>query len=335
MVLTQNVDTSFQPPAIHHTMARLGLRLLMALVGCSLLVVYGLAAWVTYWVLATFWVNRPPLSTTVLVVGGMTLLFGYLSYQFGTARILSSLDAVEISRGDAPHLYSRLDEIAARMEIDAPRLLVAEMTVPNALAIGGTRNGVVVLDRTLFRLLTDEELLAIMAHECAHLEGRDSLVQTMAYSTMQTVVGIVTFALLPVLLFVTGVARSVAWIRGRPNRWMEGHLGQLQGLVHNGVAVVFLVFTVVIRAHSRRRELAADDRATEVTGRPLALARALSKIDRVNDPSWGLLSPLYTRGEEDSGLGEMFSTHPAIEERIDRLTERAQQAQTRRSLQQR
>lgn len=100
-------------------------------------------------------------------------------------------------------------------------------------------------------------------------------------------------------------------------------------LVHNGVAVVFLVLTLVIRAHSRHREFAADDRAAEVTGRPLALARALTKIDRVSDPDWGLLSPLYTHGDEDNGLGRLFSTHPTTDDRVERLLASARAAQQR------
>lgn len=198
-------------------MARLGLRLLMALVGLSLLVFYGLAAWVTYWLLAVFWANRPPLGTSLVIVAGMTLLFGYLSYQFGTARLLSSLDAAEIPRQRAPKLYGQVDTIAEQMAITSPQLLVAEMSLPNALALGSASNGVVVVDRSLFRLLTDEELMAILTHEFAHLESRDSLVQTMAFSAMRTVVGFVTFALLPVLLFLTGLARAGAWLRGQPS----------------------------------------------------------------------------------------------------------------------
>lgn len=310
-------------------MARLGLRILMALVGLSLLVFYGLAAGLTYWVLATFWANRPPLGTALLVVAGMTLVFGYLSYQFGTAQILSGIDAVEIPRADAPSLYSRLDGLAAQMDVDPPRLLVAELSLPNALALGSARNGAVVVDRALFRLLSDDELMAILAHELAHLESRDSLIQTLAYSTMRTVVGFLTFALLPVLLFLTGLARAVAWIRGHPGRWSESTLGQFRRFIHDGVAIVFLVFTLLIRAHSRRREFAADDRAAEVTGTPLALASALSKINRISDPNWDLLTPLYTQGDEESSFGRIFSTHPATEDRVERLVQRSRRQSTR------
>jgi heat shock protein HtpX len=311
-------------------MARVGLRILMALVGVSLLVLYAVAAWLAFWVLATFWANRPPLGTTLLLVALLTAVFGYVSYQFGTAKILSSIDAVAVSRTDAPRLYGWVEELTGAMSIQPPTVLVAEMALPNALALGSARNGAVVLDRALFRLLTEEELAAILAHEFAHLESRDSLIQTMAYSAMRTVVGLVTVVSLPLVLFVTGLSRALAWIRGRPAHAAEGAFGRFQRTIQSGVAVVFLALTLLIRAHSRGREFAADDRAAEVTGQPLALASALSKIDRVSDPAWDLLTPLYTQGDEHGSFGELFSTHPSTEARVERLVERAASERVRR-----
>ncbi|MFB6083850.1 MAG: M48 family metallopeptidase [Halorientalis sp.] len=311
-------------------MSRLGLRALMVGVGLSLLVGYGLAAWLVYAALVWFWASRPPLGTTVLVVAVTTLVFGYLSYQYGTSQLLASVDAVYLSRERAPELYRRADRLAADMQVETPRLFVADLSVPNALSLGSRADGVVVLDRSLFRLLSPAELEGILAHEFAHLESRDSLVQTLAYSGLRTLVGIVTVVLLPALLFLTGLARAVAWIRGRPTGWTEGSFGQFRLLVGNAVVALFFALTLVIRAHSRRRELAADDRAADVTGDPLALARALAKIDRVRDPDWGLLSPLYTRGDEEGTLGEVLSTHPAVDERIDRLRDRARTTGPRR-----
>jgi heat shock protein HtpX len=197
-------------------LGRLGLRALIVGVGLSLLVGYGLAAWFVYSILVWFWASRPPLGTTVAIVAVTTLVFGYLSYQYGTSQLLASVDAADLSRERAPDLYRRADRLAAAMRIETPRLLVADMTVPNALALGSPTDGAVVLDRSLFRLLSPAELEGILAHECAHLESRDSLVQTLAYSGLRTVVGLVTILLSPALLSLTGLARGVAWIRGRP-----------------------------------------------------------------------------------------------------------------------
>lgn len=304
-------------------MSRLALRTLMAAVGVSVLVFYAVVAGLAYVLLATLWANRPPLGTSLLIVAGLTVVFGFLSYQFGRSELLASVDAVEIPRRDAPELYRRVDAVASRMAIEPPRLLVAEMALPNAIALGGRGSGVVAVDRSLFTLLSPDELETIVAHECAHLESRDSLVQTLAYSAMRTVVGFLTLALLPLLLFATGLERGLAWIRGRPTRWTDGSVGRFRELVGSAVLLVLVVLTLLIRAHSRRREFAADDRAATVTGKPLALARALSKIDRVSDPDWSLLSPLYTRGDEEGTLGRIFSTHPDTDERVERLVERA------------
>lgn len=311
-------------------MARLALRALMVAVGLSVLAFYGLAAWLAVELLVAVWANRPPLPTTLAIVAATTLLFGYLSYQFSTARILASLDAAEVPRRRAPDLHRRLDRIADRMAIDRPRLLVADMPLPNALSLGGARNGVVVLDRALLRILAPAELDGIVAHECAHLESRDSLIQTLAYSVTRTVVGLVTVVLLPALLFAAGLAQAEAWIRGRPHRRGPTGLDQVHALVGSVVAVVLLALTVLVRAHSRRREFAADERAADVTGQPVALARALRKIERVSDPDWGLLSPLYTRGDEDGTLARILSTHPATDDRVERLVERAERAGDRR-----
>ncbi|WP_336002445.1 M48 family metallopeptidase [Halorientalis halophila] len=304
-------------------MGRLGLRALMAAVGLALLAGYALAAWLVYAALVWFWASRPPLSTTILFVAVTTLVLGYCSYQFGTRQLLAGIDATEIPRRRAPDLYRRADRLVDGMRIEAPRLLVADLSVPNALSIGSRTGGVVVLDRSLFRLLSPAELEAILAHEFAHLENRDGLVQTLSYSTLRTVVGLVTLVLSPALLFLTGLARATAWIRGHPNRWADGTVGRFRLLIGNGIVVVLFALTLAVRAHSRRRELAADDRAVSVTGDPLALARALAKLDRVREPDWGLLSSLYTLGDETGPLGRALSTHPAIDERIERLREHA------------
>lgn len=171
-------------------------------------------------------------------------------------------------------------------------------------------------------MLSDAELEAILAHELAHIESHDGLVQTMAYSVFQTLVGLVMLALSPLLFALTGLARATAWMGGRPAAWSETPFGWLRTRVTSAVVVVMLVLTLVVLAHSRRREYAADDRAVEVTARPLELARALHKIRAAAEPERSLLSPLYVRGEVDDPLWGWLSTHPSIEDRIDRLLER-------------
>jgi len=196
--------------------------------------------------------------------------------------MLSSLDAVEVPRERAPEIHRRLDALAAAMDVERPRLLLARMRAPNALAVGG--GDPVVVDRSLVRLLSGDEMETILAHELAHLEGRDAFVQTLGYAVLRTAAGLVSLALFPVLLSLTGTARALAWIGGRPAAWPATPTGRVRLAIERGVAVLFVALTLLVLAHSRRREFAADARAAEVTGKPVALARALRKLERAASP---------------------------------------------------
>lgn len=304
-------------------MRRVGLRLLMAAVGIALLALYLGAAYVGFVVLASVFSSRSDLLTTAFLVALFTAVFGLVSYRFGTAQMLASLDAVELDRYRGAGLYRRLDWLTASMDVETPTVFVAQMQTPNAMAIGTARRGAIVVDRSLLWLLSPEEFEGILAHELSHLESHDGLVQTLAYSAMRTVVGLVMVLLLPVALVVTGVAQAVGWLNGRPAEWTTSPLGRLRARVGQAVALLLVVLTLLIRAHSRRREFVADDRAVEVTGDPLALARALRRIERASDPTWGIRSPLYIYGREESRLSRLLSTHPPMDDRVARLVERA------------
>jgi heat shock protein HtpX len=304
-------------------MRRFGLRLLMAAVGLSLLVLYLGVAYVGFVVLATVFSSRTDLLTTAALVGVLTFLFGFLSYRFGTAQMLASLDAVELDRRRGAGLYQRLDWLTARMDVETPTVFVARMRLPNAMAIGTARRGALVVDQSLLWLLSPVEFEAILAHELSHLESHDGLVQTLAYSAMRTLVGLVLVVLLPFVLVVTGLAQGFGWLNGRPTEWTTSPFGRLRERIGQAVALLLVALTLLVRAHSRRREFAADERATEVTGDPLALARALRRIERASQPMWGLRSPLTIYGTEETHLGRLLSTHPPMDDRVQRLVELA------------
>ncbi len=295
----------------------------MALVGCLLLLWSLPLAAISYWALSVLRASAPDPETTLLVVVGVGLVGGYLSYRFGTTQLLSRLEAVELPRSHAPRFYQRLDDLESRMGVDSPTVAIARLPMPNAFALGSRRGGVVVLDRSLFGLLSLDELEALVAHEFAHLERYDAFVQTLAYSVFRTIAGLAVLLLSPLLVAIMGVARAVAWLRGDPQSWSRTVVGRLLGLIEGGVVICLLLATLAVRAHSRRREYAADERAATVTGRPVALARALRTIQRTADPSAGLLAPLYVHTGDDETWRRLLSTHPPTDDRIERLLERA------------
>jgi len=273
-------------------------------------------------VVSTVLADPPPFGLVVAAIVASALALGYLSYRAGAGQILAALDARPVPRERAPRLHERLDAIAARMNAGRPSVYVAALDAPNALAVGARGGGVLVLDHRLARLLRPEELDAILAHELAHLEGYDALVQTLATSVLQTVAGVAFLALLPVGVLLAGVTRAATYLRGRQPAPFPVFLQRTHYRVGQLVALVFLAFTLALRAHSRRRELAADDRAVDVTGDPLALARGLRRIQRASDPYRGLWSSLFVHGEEDP-LSRLLATHPPMDDRIDRLREMA------------
>lgn len=301
------------PPAV---------RLLMAVAGLSSLVVYAAFAFVLYRFLLGLWARRPDPALTVAVVLVVSLALGYASYRLGTARIRAALDATTLPRRAAPRLYERVDALAAEMGVEPPRLRVGRIGAPNALALGGPTDGEVVLDVSLFDLLDAAELEGVVAHELAHLAARDSLVKTLGYSLVRTVGGLLLLVTLPVALLFVGVVRAASLLRGVPSVEIR-RATALAWMVVTGLATALLLVPVLaLLAYSRRREFVADARAAAATGRPLALARGLGRIARAASPG-GPFSSLYIHGDEEGALGRLLASHPPMEERLERLVDRA------------
>jgi heat shock protein HtpX len=266
----------------------------------------------------------PGLATLLAYVLVLTVGFGYATYRIGTRRLLAGLNPRRLPRRRYPEVHRRFDELADELGVHGPRLLVADVGTPNALSFGGRRNGYVVVDPRLLRLLTRDELAGVLAHELAHLRSRDSVVQSTAYSLVRTVGTAVSLLALPVVAAAILLRRLVRTLSGRPTRHPRREFAAVRYRTIQATVVVLIALTAVTRAFSRRREYRADERAAAATGQPLALARALRKIDRAATTPEDLLAQLTISGDEEGTLTRLLATHPPMDERVERLRRWAQ-----------
>ncbi|HKL29129.1 MAG TPA: M48 family metalloprotease [Natrialbaceae archaeon] len=291
--------------------------LFLAVLAALVVVYLGIAALLVFGVLIAFGLRPDPVATAGAVLAS-TAVVGYLSYRIGSSRILHALDAAELPREHAPNLHRRVDRLCEAMDVNRPPIYVTDLGTPNALSIGGRRPAVVV-DRELLRLLAPDEIDGIVTHELAHLEGRDGLIKTLGATLLQMVSSLLFLALLPLGLLALASVRLLDWLLGRRSRPLVQQVAAVQTGTATTVILLLFALTAALRAYSRRRELAADERAASVTGQPLALAEALAKIQRAADRQRGPLSSLFVQGDEEGLLTRLLATHPPMDERIARL----------------
>lgn len=294
-------------------------RVSMIAVGVVVLLVHAAVAVGGLVVVQWFLANPPGVLTLLAVFVFVVFVAGYVGYRVGSLQLVANLDGVELPRRRVPELYRRLERLCLEANVAQPRLLVADLEAPNALSIGGPRQGVVVFDRRLFQLLTIDELEGILGHELAHMERRDTFWNTVAVTGARTLIGTAFVLVFPVVIMLLGIDRGGAWIAGEPGRKRLGLAGFFREGVLFVIGSLLFVFTVAFYAYSRKQEFAADRRAAELTGKPSALARALAKIHRTTTPREGLLSLLYIHDDRNSTEDRWFSTHPPVDERIDKL----------------
>jgi heat shock protein HtpX len=296
----------------------------MILVGVSILSVYTAAA-VGGLLLLQWVVANPPNPFFMLgVFVSVALLGGYVGYKRGVVQTVASIDTLRVTPERAPELYRRLERLCLRMDVSQPALLVADFELPNALSVGGPREGAIILDRGLFEILTIDELEGILAHELAHIERLDTFLNTLAITVARLIASLVFLVFAPFIIFLAGIDRATAWFGGRPGKERFGLANVFQQTVGFLVVILLSFLTVLFLAHSRRQEFAADRRAAEVSGRPLALARALVKIHKAAEPRRNLRSLLYIHQDTENEPSRWLSTHPPLDDRVDKLVELSQ-----------
>ena len=227
---------------------------------------------------------------------------------------LSAMGARVVGEEEEPQLYQTLTRLSAMAGMARPRLALVDSPVPNAFAAGRSPgHSVVGLTSSLRRMLNQEELEAVIAHELSHVKNRDVMVITLA-SFLSTVAFVIFRNW---FFFGSGGMRGG---RGGDDR----NLWFILPLV---AAAVWAASYLLIRALSRYREFSADSGSATMTGRPSQLASALAKIS-------GLMERVPTKDLREvegmnaffiipvssgSSIFELFSSHPPVEARIAAL----------------
>lgn len=241
----------------------------------------------------------------------ISLGMNFFSYWFSDKIILTMYGAKEVTVDEAPKLHSLVRKLTKNSSLPMPRIYVIDNPNPNAFATGrNPQNAAVAVTTGILRILNDEELEGVLAHELAHIKHRDILLATI----VATFVGTITF-----------ISRLAGWSMmfagGNRDREDSGNIiASLVLLIVAPIAAVLLQLAI-----SRAREFMADEGGARISRKPLALASALAKLEQAAQvipmqnagPSTAhlfIVNPL--RG---SSLMKLFMTHPPIEERIDRL----------------
>ncbi len=248
--------------------------------------------------------------------GGMlfALLFAaamnFAMYYWSSAMVLRMYGAQVVHEREAPGLYALVDRLRRAAGLPMPTVAIAPHAQPNAFATGrNPEHAVVCVTEGLLQLVSEPELEGVIAHELAHVKNRDMLLQTMTATLAGAISNLAQFA-----LFFGGSRDDEGGGSGHP----------VAGLL---MALLAPIAAMLIQlAISRQREFKADAVGAEISGRPLALATALRKLDAAAhqipmriSPAVAPLAQVNPLAAYGGGLAKLFSTHPPIGERITRL----------------
>jgi len=240
----------------------------------------------------------------------LILAFGmnFFAYFFSHKIVLAMYGAKEVTEAEAPELYKIVRRLAQRAGLPMPKVYIIQSEQPNAFATGRSpKHGVVAVTTGIMRILSREELEGVIGHELAHIKHRDILISTIA----ATIAGAISY-----------LAQMAMWasIFGRSDDEDSGHpiVSLLMMIIAPTIAMIIQL------AISRAREYSADEGGAKIAGNPLYLANALRKLHYASqaipmeaNPGTAhlfIVNPLSGRS-----LIKLLSTHPPIEERIERL----------------
>ncbi len=256
--------------------------------------------------------------TGLIVAFAFSLVMNVGSYWFSDRLALTMAGAHEVAEEQEPHLHRLVAEVAGMAGLPKPKVYIIQNDSPNAFATGrNPKHSAVAATTGIMRILNDDELKGVLAHELGHIRNHDILVSAI----VATIAG--------AIMFLAMIARWSLFFGGfgRSRNGNSGLIGLALWLV---IIIVAPIAAMMVRmAISRGREYGADEAGGRISGRPLALASALRKLQmgaqmrpmQVNESTAHLyiVNPLRS-----DFVGNLFSSHPPIEDRIARLERQAQ-----------
>lgn len=250
----------------------------------------------------------------MLLALAFAAVMNFVSYFYSDKIALAMYRAQPVTREELPRAYAAVERLTQKIGLPMPKIYVIPTESPNAFATGrNPQHASVAVTHGILGLLNDEELEGVLAHELGHVGNRDILISSVA----ATIAGAITMlASMGRFAMIFGGMGSDREERG------GGGLGALLMLILAPIAASLIQLAV-----SRSREYQADATGAHYTGNPYALASALQKLDAYSkripmaaSPSTAhlfIIQPLL-----GMNFGNLFSTHPPIAKRIERLTGR-------------
>jgi heat shock protein HtpX len=249
----------------------------------------------------------------MLLALAFAAVMNFVSYFYSDKIALKMYRAQPVTREELPRAYAAVERLTQKIGIPMPKIYVIPNDSPNAFATGrNPQHASVAVTQGILNLLNDEELEGVLAHELGHVNNRDILISSVA----ATVAGAIT------MLASMGRFAMIFGGMGDRDENRGGGIGALFMLILAPIAASLIQLAV-----SRSREYQADATGAHFTGNPYALASALSKLDAYSrrlplqaTPSTAhlfIIQPFL-----GMNFGSLFSTHPPIAKRIERLTGR-------------
>jgi heat shock protein HtpX len=256
--------------------------------------------------------------TGLIVAFGFALLMNAWTYWFSDKLALRMARAHEVAPEQEPRLHRMVEDVAGMAGLPKPRVYIVQNDAPNAFATGrNPKHSAVAVTTGIMRILNEDELKAVLAHEMGHIKNRDILISAIVATIASAI------------MFIAFMARWSLFFGGfgRSRNQFAGLIGLAAILA---IAILAPIGAMLIRtAISRQREYGADETGARICGRPLALASALRKLQmgaqtrptKVSEST----AHMYTVSPLRSDfMGNLFSTHPPVEQRIARLEQMAQ-----------